>query len=39
MKKILKNQNSINLFYFLLSAFFLYKISYAIGKAIAHFTK
>ena len=39
MKKILKNYNIINLFYFLLSSYFIYKLSYAVGTAIAHLTK
>ena len=39
MKKTLKNYNIKNLFYFLLSAFFIYKLSYAVGEAIAHLTK
>ncbi|VYU58465.1 Uncharacterised protein [Clostridium tertium] len=39
MKNVLKINNIMTLGCFLLSAFFIYKIAYAIGKAIAHLIK
>jgi len=39
MKDLLSNNRVKNLVYILLGGFFIYEISYAIGKAIAHFIK
>ena len=38
MKGLIKNEKFMGLASILLGSFFIYKLAYAVGKAIAHFT-
>ena len=38
MKDLINNQKFMGLASILLGSFFIYKLAYALGKAIAHFT-
>ena len=38
MKDLINNQKLTGLASILLGSFFIYKLAYAVGKAIAHFT-
>lgn len=39
MSNLFEGNKFINLFYLLLGSYFIYKLSYVVGTAIAHLTK
>ena len=39
MSNLFEDNKFTNLFYFLLSSYYIYKLSYAVGTAIAHLTR